>query len=384
MDGQRPPSFCRLVVFFFCMVVNRKLHLGLQSRGVSSLLYCIERQANVGNEPMNPVTGTILQRLASDGAFVSGAQLCQELQMTRSAVWKHIVLLRELGYEIEAVTGLGYRLAALRGIPNAAEVDPLLTTRRFGRHLVFLKSTDSTNLFARAHARQGGQEGAVVIADSQSGGRGRMNRTWVSPPGVNLYCSLVLRPAVPSMRVPEIPLLAAAAIHKALINSLPDFQPLIKWPNDILVRGRKVCGILCEMESEPDMAHFVVVGFGINVNLDPLPEELGGTATSILLETGIPASRARLLAEILNQFERLYDEWFTEEDLGFLLPWFERYSWLNGKEVTIEQFQKTISGRVTGLSREGQLMLQRDDGTVIAVSSGEAHLRNIHNKITDQ
>lgn len=331
---------------------------------------------------MNPVTGTILQRLASDGGFVSGAQLCHELQMTRSAVWKHIVHLRQLGYGVEAVTGRGYRLALLPGLPLAAEVDPFLGTKIFGRHLVFLESTDSTNLFARARAREGCPEGSVFVADFQSGGRGRMNRRWVSPPGVNLYCSLVLRPAVAPMRVPEITLIAAVAVHKALLAGFPGLEPVIKWPNDILVQGRKLCGILCEMESEPDVASVVVVGFGLNVNLDPLPEELCGTATSILLETGAPASRARLLAEILNQFERLYDEWHAEEDLGFVLPWLERHSWLHGKEVAIEQFRKTLSGRVTGLSREGHLLLQGADGTVSAVSSGEAHLRHINNEST--
>jgi BirA family biotin operon repressor/biotin-[acetyl-CoA-carboxylase] ligase len=328
---------------------------------------------------MNPVTGKILQILVRRTGFVSGEELCHELQMTRSAVWKHVVQLRQCGYRINAVTGKGYRLAELTGMPVSGEVAPLLTTSRFGRNHVFLDSTVSTNLVARAMAREGEHEGSIVVADHQSGGRGRMGRRWISPPGVNLYCSLLLRPAVPSRRVPEIPLLAAAAIHQALSREFPGLQSSIKWPNDILVNGRKVCGILCEMESEPDMTHFVVVGFGLNVNLAVIPEELQGTATSIFQETGRPASRSNLLAEILNGFEPVYEEWLAHDDLGSAVAYLEEHSWLKNKTVCIEQVNRRFSGRVCGFGREGQLLLEAEDGTRLSVFSGEAHLHETNN-----
>ncbi|NTV02324.1 MAG: biotin--[acetyl-CoA-carboxylase] ligase [Chlorobiaceae bacterium] len=329
---------------------------------------------------MNPVTSSILQRLVDRDGFVSGGELCRELRITRSAVWKHVAQLREAGYSIDAVSGRGYRLAGLTGAPVAEEVQPLLDTLCFGRRLTFLDTTDSTNLQARAMAREGAEEGAVVVADSQTGGRGRMRRAWASPPGVNLYGSIVLRPPVPTVRVPEIPLVAAAAIHEALASECPALAPVIKWPNDILCGGRKLCGILCEMESEPDFTHFVVVGFGLNVNLDPVPEELQGIATSLCIEAGASFSRARLLAAVLNRFERLYTEWLNHPDLGFLLPGLEKHAWLQGKAVRIEQFDRIIAGTAAGLSPQGHLLLRGDDGAVTAVSSGEAHIQSINDQ----
>jgi BirA family transcriptional regulator, biotin operon repressor / biotin---[acetyl-CoA-carboxylase] ligase len=329
---------------------------------------------------MNPVTSRILQTLASRNGYVSGGELCRELLITRSAVWKHVARLREAGYSIDASSGRGYRLAGMTGAPVAEEVDPLLETELFGRSFHFLETTDSTNLQARALARDGAPEGTVVVADRQTGGRGRMRRAWVSPPEVNLYCSVVLRPPVPSVRVPEIPLIAAAAIHGALEGECPGLRAFIKWPNDLLSGGRKLSGILCEMESEPDFTHFVVVGFGVNVNLDPIPDELREIATSIVIETGAPVCRARLLASVLNRFERLYTEWLNRADLGFLLPTLERHAWLQGRQVRIEQFDRILTGRVTGLSPQGHLLLTGDDGTVTAVNSGEAHLQSINDQ----
>jgi len=329
---------------------------------------------------MHPVTSRIFHTLAGEAGFVSGGRLCRELQITRAAVWKHICQLREAGYEIEAVSGRGYRLAGLTGAPVAEEVHPLLETDSFGRRLVYLDTTASTNLHARGLARDGAAEGTVVVADHQTGGRGRMRRAWVSPQGVNLYVSLVLRPSLPAVRLPEIPLVAAVAIREALELECPGLGAFIKWPNDILSRAGKLCGILCEMESEPDFTHFVVVGFGVNVNLDPVPEELRGIATSIAIETGATHSRARILASVLNRFERLYGEWLQGEDLRFVLPALERHSWLQGREVRVEQFDRVLSGTVAGLSPQGHLLLKGADGAVIPVTSGEAHLQSINDQ----
>jgi len=327
---------------------------------------------------MNPVTARILERLLHDGGFVSGEDLCGEPRISRSAVWKHIVALRKAGYAIEAVSGKGYRLNSLTGDPVAEEVGPLLDTVSFGRQFTWLESTDSTNLRARALAREGAGEGCVVVADSQTGGRGRMRRAWLSPSDVNLYCSIVLRPSVPSIRVPEIPLLAAASIHGAIAAECPGLDIFIKWPNDIIAGSRKLCGILCEMESEPDFTHFVVVGFGLNVNLDPVPEELLDIATSLAIETGRTFSRARLLAAVLNRFEQLYLEWCGRDDLTFLLPLLEAHAWLKGHELKIEQFNRVLTGTEAGLSPQGHLLLRTADGSIMHVTSGEAHVRPVN------
>ncbi|NTV05603.1 MAG: biotin--[acetyl-CoA-carboxylase] ligase [Chlorobiaceae bacterium] len=324
---------------------------------------------------MNDVTAQILVRLMMTPDFLSGESLCREFGITRSAVWKHIRLLRSEGYHLDAVTGRGYRLSGLTGRPVEAEVRPFLTARNFGCKLVYHTVTVSTNILAKVLAVEGSPEGTVVVADSQSGGRGRMGRIWVSPPGVNLYFSLILRPAVPSVRVPQLPLLVAVAIHQALSKFSPGLEATIKWPNDILVHGRKLCGVLCEMQSEPDLTHFVVTGIGINVNQSELPPLLQESATSLFLERGHLFSRPELLASILNHFEPLYDAWLLEEDLGFILPYLEEHSLLHAKEVTIDQMNRSISGTVRGISRYGELKLENTEGETILVSSGEAHLR---------
>ena len=327
---------------------------------------------------MNNVTAQILHRLSKAGDFLSGEELCLEFGITRSAVWKHIQLLRAEGYHVDAITGLGYRLSGLTGRPVEAEVAPFLNSSRFGRHILYHGVTVSTNFLAKSLAGDGSPEGTMVVADSQTGGRGRMGRTWVSPSGVNLYFSLILRPELPSIRVPQLTLLVAAAIHQALSSVAPDLDPLIKWPNDILLNGRKVCGVLCEMQSEPDFTHFVVVGIGINVNQTELTTELQEIATSLFLETGRLFSRPELLASVLNHFEPLYDAWLLQDDLGFILPYLEKYSLLQSKQVTVDQLKQTISGKVSGISPGGELMLDGKDGQTLLVSSGEAHLRKEH------
>lgn len=327
---------------------------------------------------MNNLSAQILCRLATSGDFLSGEELCREFGVTRSAVWKHIRLLRCEGYQLDAVTGRGYRLTALTGRAVSAEVEPFLSTRCFGRNLFYHETTDSTNLQAKALAVRGSVEGTVVAADSQTGGRGRMGRSWNSPAGKNLYFTLILRPEVPSLRVPQLTLLVAVALHRALVRFVPDLQPKIKWPNDILVNEKKICGVLCEMQSEPDCTHFVVVGLGINVNQSEFPAELEGRATSLFLESGRSFSKPELLAAFLNQFEPLYDRWLNEEDLGFVLSYIEGHSLLQSRVVVVEQFNRTISGTVSGIAKGGELMLEGDDGGTVLVSSGEAHLSKRH------
>ena len=324
---------------------------------------------------MNQLTSQILNRLRSSEGFLSGGELCREFGMTRSAVWKHISQLRKNGYTIEAVSGRGYRLNGSPGIPVSEEVAPHLTTESFGRNLVFHEKVDSTNLQAKSLARQGAPEGSVVVADSQTGGRGRMGKGWVSPPGTNLYFSVILRPPVPPVRLSQIPLLAAAAIHRAVSSMVEGASATIKWPNDILIGGRKVCGILCEMETEPDMTHFVIAGIGINVNLRNVPEEIEKIATSLFLESGREHSRPVILSAILNCFEPLYKEWLEADDLRDFLPYLERHAWLKDREVTVDNYKGTLAGRVLGISRIGELLLETEDGLVHRITSGEAHIR---------
>lgn len=327
---------------------------------------------------MNDFTFRILSRLHTARTYLSGEDLSGEFGITRSAVWKHISRLRDAGCRIEALTGSGYRLISLSGAPVGKEVALFLTTRTAGRMFHYHKETASTNLLAKKLAAEGAPEGTVVAADTQSAGRGRLGRNWVSPAGRNLYFSLILRPSVSSLRIPQITLLAAAAIHRALSETFSSINAAIKWPNDILSGGRKLCGVLCEMQSEPGLTHFVVVGIGINVNQEAFPDEIREKATSLLLETGSSVSRSELLAGVLNRFEELYLQWQEEDDLGFILPYLERYSLLQGMDVIVDQFSREITGTVRGIALGGELVLDTGDGGLLNISSGEASLRKTY------
>jgi BirA family transcriptional regulator, biotin operon repressor / biotin---[acetyl-CoA-carboxylase] ligase len=326
-------------------------------------------------ETMNDVTAGILASLCRSGAFISGEELCREFSITRSAVWKHIGLLRDDGYSIEAVSGRGYHLSGLSGRPVQPEVGMFLDTGCLGKNYFYHHEASSSNQLAKSLAQDGAPEGTIVAADSQTVGRGRMGRSWVSPPGVNLYFSFILRPGLPAIRVPQLTLLVAVAIHRALAPLLPGLQPKVKWPNDILLNGRKVCGVLCEMQSEPDLTHFVIVGVGINVNQSVFSPELQHLATSLACEAGHPFQRPQLLAGVLNHFEPLYIEWLAQDDLSFIVPYIEEHSFLHDRDVTIEQLNQTVRGTVSGIAPGGELKLHCTDGRRILVSSGEAHLR---------
>ncbi len=310
----------------------------------------------------------------AEGGEVSSRVLCERLGITRAAVWKQIEALRAAGYAIEACTRRGYRLVGAPDRPCAAEVLPLLATRRLGRELRYLAETGSTNRDVAALAQAGAQEGVMVVADRQSAGRGRMTRAWFSPPEVNLYVSLLLRPEIEPGRAASLPLVVGLAVAEALEQVAPGCAPRIKWPNDILSGGRKICGVLCEMQAESDRVRYIIPGLGVNVNLTRamLPAELRERATSLRIEAGHAFSRAAVLAAILNAFEPLYDCWCAD-GLEPLLPRLARLDALFGRTIELEQGGRRMAGRADGILPDGALRLVTAQGAV-PVYSGEAHI----------
>lgn len=310
------------------------------------------------------------------GGEVSSRILCGRLGVSRAAVWKQVEALRAAGYAIEACSRRGYRLVSAPDTPCAAELLSLLTTGRIGRDCRYVPETGSTNRDVAAAAADGAEEGVVVAAGRQTAGRGRMMRVWFSPPEANLYFSVLLRPAVEPGRAASLPLVAGLAVAEALAELAPDIRPRIKWPNDILIGGKKVCGILCEMQAETDCVRHIIPGIGVNVNLtrDMLPEGLCDRATSLRIETGRVYSRAAVLAAILNRFEPLYDRWRAE---GFapLIPAVASMDALYGKTITLDQGGRTVTGRADGVQPDGALRLVTPEG-VVSVYSGEAHIGN--------
>ncbi len=310
----------------------------------------------------------------ADGGEVSSRILCERLSVSRAAVWKQIETLRVGGYEIEACSRRGYRLVRAPDTPCAAEVRPLLTTRRLGHDCRYVAETGSTNRDVAALAQSGAEEDVVIVAGQQNAGRGRMTRAWFSPPEVNLYFSLLLRPVVEPGRAASLPLVAGLAVAEALAALVPDVNPRIKWPNDILISDKKICGILCEMQAETDCVSHIIPGIGINVNLTRvmLPENLRDRATSLRIETGRIFSRAVVLAAILNRFEPLYERWCRS---GFesLLPAVASRDALAGRTVSLEQGGRQVTGKAEGIQPDGALRLVTAQG-LVPVYSGEAHI----------
>ncbi|MEB2283936.1 MAG: biotin--[acetyl-CoA-carboxylase] ligase [Polyangiaceae bacterium UTPRO1] len=305
-------------------------------------------------------TAERILRLLRQAPVVSGEVLSSNLGVSRAAVWKHVEALRASGYRIAALHARGY---ALTGVPDRllpTEIEQHLTTERFGRRLECFETIDSTNLRAAALARAGAPEGMLVLAEQQTAGRGRLGRSWVSPARVNLYASFILRPRLVPADAPQLALAAAVAVVRAL-RALPGLAPeriAIKWPNDCLLDGRKIAGVLTEMDAEADRIRSVVLGIGVNLNAPAraFPPALRATATSVLLATGTRVDRPRFAAGLCAALEAVYDR-VVGEGFAALAPEWEASSCLTGRSVRIEGGGRCSTGTVRGIDAAGRLVV---------------------------
>jgi BirA family transcriptional regulator, biotin operon repressor / biotin---[acetyl-CoA-carboxylase] ligase len=294
--------------------------------------------------------------------LVSGESLSTALGISRAAIWKHIEALRADGYRIEARRARGY---ALIGNPDRllpAEIARHLTTARFGRRLESFETIDSTNVHAARLAREGAAEGTLVVAERQTAGRGRLGRQWVSPARVNLYASFVLRPRLQPADAPQLALAAAVAVARALAAVAPG-RVAIKWPNDCLLDGKKVAGILTEMDAEVDRIRAVVLGIGVNLNapVRAFPRALRDIATSVLLTTGTAVDRPRFAAALCATLEAVYDR-VVADGFAVLADEWESFSCLTGRQVTIDCGGRRSEGTVRGIDPSGRLVLDGPTG----------------------
>jgi len=310
---------------------------------------------------------------AKDG-FVSGEQLATSFGISRAAVWKHILALRGSGYGIESVTNKGYHLTGAAdtldpGIVGMAALAPE------GFDIVHFASIDSTNRKAHELAKEGRPEGTLVVSEEQVAGRGRMQRAWVAPKG-GLWMSLVLRPEIPPHKAPLITLVAGVAVAKA-IRTVCGLDARIKWPNDVLIGGKKVCGILTEMDAEMDHVNHVVVGIGLNANnpLDALPSEVRRKVTSLKDEVGKPVSRPLLLKAILVEFNHYHQALLTDKGRLRMLRAWRGMSDTPGRKVRVETVGEAVEGVAVDIDEEGALLVKAK-GKVLRVLSGDCvHLR---------
>jgi len=324
---------------------------------------------------VKPVTtkDTLLVYLKENkGVWISGEALSSRLNVSRMAVNKHIKKLRQEGYPIASSPKKGYLLEAVIDLLLENEIRDGLDTKIFGKAGIWhFTETDSTNVQAKNLAEKGAPEGTLVIAENQHIGRGRKGRTWFSPPDVGIYSSLILRPSISPAEAPGITLMTAVAAIEAVI-SLTGIPATIKWPNDILVKNKKLAGILTEISTEMDSVNFIIVGFGMNVNTpaNDFPSDIRKIATSVYAETGSRFPRAKLLQAYLKNSE-VYYEIFKKQGFSGIREKWKSYTNMIGKKVTVQKVAGEITGKILDIDHEGVLILQAENREVHRIFSGD-------------
>lgn len=301
--------------------------------------------------------------------FVSGETLAEKLGVSRAAIWKQIESLRRLGYEVESIRNKGYRLISKPDIPYSMEIVRNLDTKFIGRKLYYFKKLPSTNLFARELVDQKVSNGSVVAADVQTHGRGRKDRTWFSPTG-GLWFSVIIYPDIPPRKSMMLTMAASLGVVDA-IKTITGIVPLIKWPNDVLIKGKKVCGILTEIDAEMDRINFAIVGIGLNVN-NTLPKDFVKYATTLRQECGSKVSRVQLLRSILKSFDEQYEKLARGKYDDIRKNWLE-FSQIIGKHVRVQEGSIGLEGIVDDVDEDGSLILKNDDG-IHRVLSGDVEV----------
>lgn len=329
---------------------------------------------------MNPETlpGTtdrrvagLLRLLAENATIViSGARIAREIGVSRSTVWRWVERLRELGVRVKGQAATGYFLEKVPDVLTPDALKRQLKGTLFGKHIFHFFKTDSTNRVAFELGHSGEPEGTIVLAEEQSAGRGRVGRAWHSERATGIYLTLLLRPKLAPVQAPLLTMMAGLSAHTA-VEAVTGLAVDLKWPNDLMIRGKKAGGILTEMHAEPGMVRFVVVGIGLNVNQERFPGELAGIATSLRQETGKTQSRMELLVRLLREFESDYNR-FLREGIPSVIRRFEVVSsYAHGKKVRVTNGAESYVGTTAGLGPEGLLQVEREDGRVVTVIAGD-------------
>ena len=308
--------------------------------------------------------------------YISGERISEELGITRAGIWKHIKSLKEAGYVIESISNRGYKLVSTPDIIAGEEVSPLLTTKYMGRNFIHYDEVDSTNIQCRRECSNKPIEGMVIVAEEQTSGKGRLGRSWVSPKGTGIWMSVVLTPSIQPIVAPRTTLIGAAAVYTALKDM--GISTGIKWPNDIVINGKKICGILTEMNAEIERVNYVIMGIGINVNMESFPEEIKEKATSLKIELGNKVDRKKLIANILNNLEDFYEDFKNTGDISRVIEICREGSLLINKEVRVVNGSNEVVCTVLDIDDEGELIVRYKDGTVSRVFSGEVSVRGIY------
>lgn len=319
----------------------------------------------------------ILRLLRSADGYISGQELCNRFGVSRTAVWKAINQLKEAGYEIEAQQNKGYRLMAAPDLMTEAEIKSLMHTEWVAKEVLYFDTIDSTNTKAQELAEKGYPSGTLVVADKQESGKGRRGRSWVSPSGTGIFMTFMIKPDINPNNASMLTLVAALAVAKA-ITSVTGEEAMIKWPNDIVVNSKKVCGILTEMNAQFDYINHIVVGIGINVHNESFPEEISQMASSLMIEAGGKRfHRAQIIAETMSYFEQYYDTFLKTQDLSALVREYDELLVNRNKSVRVLDPKEPFDGKAMGITPKGELIVDTWESRKL-VSSGEVSVRGIY------
>jgi BirA family transcriptional regulator, biotin operon repressor / biotin---[acetyl-CoA-carboxylase] ligase len=329
----------------------------------------------VADEVQSEIRKNLLDAFTNaSGAYLSGQSLANLIGCSRTAVWKHIEELRKEGFVLEAVRNKGYRILKTPEMITADEIRLGLRTKFIGQNIHYEESVDSTQKIAQRLAYNEACEGTVVIAEEQISGRGRMNRKWHSPKFTGIWMSIILRPEIMPAKAPQLTLLTAVAVVQA-IEEVTSLHPQIKWPNDILLNGRKVTGILTELQAEADRINSIIIGIGINVNQKRVdfPQDLENIATSLSIEKEESIQRAQLIQNVFKHLEKLYLLYLEKGFHPIKLLW-ESYAISIGNMIRARTLTGVIEGKALGITDDGVLKIEDHDGIVHHIYSADIEL----------
>lgn len=319
----------------------------------------------------------ILRILKEAKGHVSGQDLCTRFGVSRTAIWKVIRQLKEEGYEIEAVHNKGYLIVDCPDVVYADEVKSQLETKWAGKTIKYLETVDSTNNEAKRLAEAGAVHGTLVIADAQSGGKGRRGKAWTTLPNTTIAMTILLRPEMAPEKASMLTLVMGMAVAAAC-KELTELPVQIKWPNDVTIHGKKICGILTEMSAELHAIHYLVIGAGINVGIKTFEEELQAVATSLYIETGKEYNRANIIQSCMKYFEYYYEKFMETGDMSVLTTEYQELLVNMDKEVRVLSPGNEYNGIARGINEKGELLVEKADGEIEAIYAGEVSVRGVY------
>ena len=326
---------------------------------------------------------SILRMIRQSSGYVSGQSLCEALGVSRTAVWKYVNQLKEEGYEFDAVSNKGYRIVKYPDIITREEIESMLPEGLAVTNVVYYHETDSTNTRAKQAAEDGEKSGTLFITECQTGGRGRRGRTWESPAGSGIWMSLLLRPEIKPFDASMLTIVAAMGMKDAIEEIIGggtgqgEIHCKIKWPNDIVLGDRKICGMLTEMSAETDWINYVVIGIGVNVNTTEFDDSIKDTASSILLQTGSSVKRSDVVVAFARHFSRYYDEFLKECNLSGLADDYNKALINVGRDVKIVERDGSFVAKAVGIDETGSLIVEKD-GDTIRIVAGEVSVRGLY------